>query len=133
MPFPVVSVLVVDDCETFRRFVCSMLETRPEWRIVGQASDGAEAVRQAQKLKPHLILLDIGLPTMNGIEAARQICKAVPESKIIFVTQECSEEVIREVFKLGAMGYVVKSRARIELVAAIEAVLLGKQFLIGNF
>jgi DNA-binding NarL/FixJ family response regulator len=129
MPSPTVRVLVVDDYEPFRQFVHSTLETKPELQIVGQASDGAEAVRQAEKLKPHLILLDVGLPTLNGIEAARQIRKVAPESRIIFVTQESSVEAIQEAFKLGAMGYVVKSRAGVELLAAIEAVLSGTQFL----
>jgi DNA-binding NarL/FixJ family response regulator len=129
MPSPTVCVLVVDDYEPFRRFVESTLETKPEFQIIGQASDGAEAVRQAEKLKPELILLDIGLPTLDGIEAARQIRHVAPESKIIFVTQESSAEMIQEAFRVGAMGYVVKSRAGTELLAAIEAVLSGRQFL----
>jgi DNA-binding NarL/FixJ family response regulator len=92
-------------------------------------SDGAEAVRQAEKLKPQLILLDVGLPTPNGIEAARQIRALVPEFKIIFVTQESSAETIQEAFKLGAMGYVVKSKAGTNLLRAIDLVLSGRQFL----
>ena len=129
MPSPIVTVLVVDDHEPFRRFVDSTLEIRPEIQIVGYSSDGADAVYRAEKLEPQLIILDIGLPTLNGIEAARKIRKVVPESKIIFLTHEVSAEAIHEAFKLGAMGYVVKSRAGSDLLHAIEAVLSGKQFL----
>jgi DNA-binding NarL/FixJ family response regulator len=128
MPSSTVSVLVVDDYEPFRRFVHSTLRKNPKVEIIGQASDGAEAVRQAEKLKPQLILLDIGLPTMNGIDAARQIRKLAPESKIIFVTQESSAETIQAAFKAGAMGYVLKSRACTDLMLAVEAVVSGKQF-----
>ena len=120
---------MVDDHEPFRRFVHSTLETKPELQIIGQASDGADAVRRAASLRPHLILLDIGLPTVSGIEAAWQIRKLTPESKIIFVTQESSEEVIEEAFRLGAKGYVVKSAASRDLLPAIEAVLSGGRFL----
>ena len=101
-------------------------------QIVGEASDGLEAVRQAEELKPDLILLDIGLPTLNGIEAARQIRSLAPESKIIFLTQESSADVVREALSLGAWGYVVKARAGSDLLPAVEAVLLGKQFISGT-
>jgi|SRR5271155_23543 len=127
-----VRVLVVDDYEPFRRLVCSMLGERPALQIVGEASDGLEAVRQAEELKPDLILLDIGLPTLNGIEAARQIRSLAPESKIIFLTQESSADVVREALSLGAWGYVVKARAGSDLLPAVEAVLLGKQFISGT-
>jgi DNA-binding NarL/FixJ family response regulator len=95
-------------------------------------SDGQEAVQRAEELKPDLILLDIGLPTLNGIEAARRIRKRAPESKIIFVSQESSLEVAREALNLGARGYVVKTRAASDLLAAVEAVLEGRQFVSGG-
>lgn len=123
-----VQVLVVDDYEPFRRFICSALEKRPALRVVGEASDGLEAVRRAEELKPDLILLDIGLPTLNGIEVARQVRKLAPESKIIFVSQESSPEVMQAALDLGARGYVVKAKAGSDLLAAIDAVLLGKHF-----
>src|ERR1700691_1398239 len=91
-----VRVLVVDDYEPFRRFVCSTLAERPELLIVGETSDGLAAGQKAEELKPDLILLDVGLPTLNGIEAARQIRKIAPESKIIFVSQESSTDVVQE-------------------------------------
>jgi DNA-binding NarL/FixJ family response regulator len=125
---PIVRVLVVDDFEPFRRFVCSTLEQRPDLQIVAEVSDGLEAVQKAEELKPDVILLDIGLPILNGIEAARQIRKLAPESKIIFLSQESSAEVVQEAFSLGAWGYVMKTRAASDLLHAVESVILGKQF-----
>jgi DNA-binding NarL/FixJ family response regulator len=126
-PTPV-RVLVVDDFEPFRQFVCSTLEKRAGLQVVGEAADGLEAVQKAAELKPDLILLDIGLPTMNGIEAARQIRNLVPESRIVFVSQESSADVVEEALSTGAWGYVVKARAGSQLLAAVDAVILGKQF-----
>jgi DNA-binding NarL/FixJ family response regulator len=125
---PLIRVLVVEDFDPFRQFICSTLEKKRELQVICEVSDGLEAVRKAGELKPDLILLDIGLPTLNGIEAARQIRKLVPEAKIIFVSQESSDDVVQEALSLGAWGYVVKARAGSELLAAVEAVLLGKQF-----
>ena len=121
-------VLVVDDNERFRRFVCSELGTRPELQIVGEALDGLEAVRKAEELQPDLIVLDIGLPTLNGIEAARRIRKLSPQSKIIFLSQNSDAAVVQVAFSLGALGYVLKTYAGRELLAAVEAVRQGKQF-----
>lgn len=121
-------VLIVEDFVAFRRFVCSTLGTKPELQVVGEASDGREAVQKAEELKPDLILLDIGLPTLNGIDAARQIRKLSPESKIIFLSQESSADVIEAALSLGALAYVVKTRAESDLLAAVDSVLLGKKF-----
>jgi DNA-binding NarL/FixJ family response regulator len=123
-----VRVLVVDDFEAFRRLPCSILETMPELQVICQASDGLEAVQRAEELQPDLILLDIGLPTLNGIEAARQIRRFSPDSKIIFLTLESSTDVVQEGLNLGARGYVLKTRAALDLVAAVEAVLDGRRF-----
>ena len=119
---------MVDDFEAFRRLPCSILETMPELQVICQASDGLEAVQRAEELQPDLILLDIGLPTLNGIEAARQIRRFSPESKIIFLTLESSTDVVQEGLNLGARGYVLKTRAALDLVAAVEAVLDGRRF-----
>jgi DNA-binding NarL/FixJ family response regulator len=121
-------VLVVDDFEPFRQLVRSIVAGKPELQIVGETSDGLEAVRKAAELKPDLILLDIALPSLNGIGAARQIRKLVPESKIIFLSQESSAEMVQEAFGLGAWGYVVKKKAGSELLAAVESVISGKRF-----
>jgi len=123
-----VRVLVVDDHEPFRQSVCSMLRTRPQWHVIGEASDGSEAVQKAQQLRPDVIVLDIGLPTLNGLDAARRIRTLAPESTILFLSQESSVEVAQAALSLGALGYVVKARAGTELLAALEAVSQGKLF-----
>jgi DNA-binding NarL/FixJ family response regulator len=123
-----VRVLVVDDFAPFRQFVCSTLGTRPGLQVICEVSDGLTAVQKAEELKPDLILLDIGLPGLNGIEAARQIRKLAPELKIIFLTQEASAEVVQEALSLGAWGYVVKLNAAGDLMAAVEAALEDRRF-----
>ena len=123
-----VKVLVVDDHEPFRRFVFSILGEMPELQIIGEASDGLEAIQKAEDLRPDLILLDVGMPILNGIEAARRIRPLVQESKIVFVSQESSDDVLQEAFRLGAWGYVVKTDAGSELLAAVNAVLRGEKF-----
>jgi DNA-binding NarL/FixJ family response regulator len=99
--------------------------------VVCELADGLAAVQKAEELNPDLILLDIGLPGLNGLEAGRQIRKLVPNAKIIFLTQESSEDVIQEALKLGAQGYVIKTRAGSDLLPAVEAVLQGKQYVSG--
>lgn len=131
-PRAVSSVLVVEDFVPFRRFICSMLTHIQQFEVVGEASDGAEALRKAVELKPDLILLDIGLPILNGMEAARELRELVPESRIIFLSQESSSDVVQEAFRLGARGYVTKVRAAIELPAALSSVISGQQFVPGG-
>ncbi len=109
MEVSTVRVLVVDDFEPFRRFVCSTLVKRRDLQVIGEALDGLEAVRKAEELKPDLVVLDIGLPTLNGIEVARRIRKLCPECKILFMSQGTSADVAQEAFNLGALGYVVKA------------------------
>jgi DNA-binding NarL/FixJ family response regulator len=123
-----VRILVVDDYEPFRRFVCSTLSKKTEWQIIGEASDGLEAVQKAVELQPDLIVLDIGLPNLNGIEAARRIRKLSPESKILFVSQESSADIVQEALASGALGYIVKAHAASELLPAVQAILEGRQF-----
>lgn len=100
--------------------------------IIGELSDGLAAVQKAEELNPDLILLDIGLPTLNGIEAARRIRKLVPKARIIILSQESSDTVAQEALSIGARGYVVKAWAGSELLPAVEAVLQGKQFVSGG-
>jgi len=123
-----VRVLVVEDFAPFRQVIRSTLQERPELQVIGEATDGLEAVQKAEELQPDLILLDIGLPKQDGIEAARRIRKLAPGCKILFVCQENSPDVVQEALCLGAAGYVVKARTASELLAAVEAVLQGKQF-----
>jgi DNA-binding NarL/FixJ family response regulator len=123
-----IRVLVVDDFEPFRDFVSSTLKKLPEVRIIGEVSDGMEAVEKAQELRPDLILLDIGLPALNGIETARRIRELSPRSKILFVSASDSKEMVEAALRLGAHGYVLKSDAQRELIAAVESVVRGEQF-----
>ena len=121
-------VLVVDDHKPWRSFASRTLQKKPELQVIGEASDGLEAVQKAQGLQPDLILLDIGLPMVNGIEAARRILQYAPEIKILFMSQERSSDIVEEALRTGAGGYVVKSEASTELLPAVEAVLRGEQF-----
>ena len=97
-------------------------------QVICEATDGLDAVARAEQFTPDLILMDIGLPKRNGIEAARQILEFTPNAKIIFLTQETAAEVVQEALQLGACGYVLKSRAGNDLLEAIDAVLRGEQF-----
>jgi len=121
-------VLVVEDHEPFRRYVCSTLQGQVDLQVIGEPEDGLQAVQHAEALQPDLILFDIGLPQLNGIEAARQIRKLAPNARIIFLTQESSAEVVREALSLGAWGYVLKAQAQNDLLAAIAAVANGERF-----
>src|ERR1700686_1656710 len=118
-----VRALVVEDFAPFRKFICSTLGKRPNLQVICEVSDGQEAVQKAEELKPDLILLDIGLPRLNGIAAARQIRKLAPESKIIFVSQESSPHVVQEALNSGAQGYVLKTKLGSDLLVAVDAVM----------
>ena len=128
-----VRILIVDDCEPWRRMVFSLLQEHPNWQIVSEASDGLEAVQKSRELQPDLILLDVGLPGMNGIEAARQMRQIAPHSKIVFLSENLCPAIVQEAFCIGAWGYVVKSDAGHDLVAAVETILEDKQFVSSRF
>ena len=128
-----IRVLVVDDFEPFRRFVCSILQNKLELQTIVEASDGVEAIELAQTLQPDLILLDIGIPKVNGIEAARRMRELAPQSKILFVSQESSVDVVQAAFSVGAAGYVVKMDAGSELPTAVNAVLRGDRIVGSRF
>ncbi|PYU10201.1 MAG: hypothetical protein DMG37_21100, partial [Acidobacteria bacterium] len=107
---------MADDFVPWRRFVSSViLPKKPGWHIVCEASDGEEAIKKAEEFRPDMILLDISLPKLNGIDAARQIGKIAPESKILFLSAFDSQEVVEEALNTGASGYVVKLDAASEL------------------
>ena len=124
-----IRILIVDDFKDWRRQLHSLLKARPTWQIIDEASDGPEAVQKAEDLKPDLILLDIGLPKLNGIEAAKQIRQRSPSSKIIFLSQNSDGDVVRAALDTGALGYVRKIDAGRELLPAVNAVLRGEQFI----
>lgn len=121
-------ILLADDFEPWRRFVSSILQKDSRLVLVLEVSDGLEAVRKAQELHPSLILLDIGLPTLNGIEAARKILNVAPNSKILFLSENNSPEIAEEALRVGGRGYVVKSDAGRELLAAVQAVSAGRRY-----
>jgi DNA-binding NarL/FixJ family response regulator len=123
-----VRILVVEDNEPFRRFIASTLRDRKNFNVIGEACDGLKAVQQAEALQPDLILLDIGMPELNGLDAARQISHLAPNARIIFLTQESSPDVVGEALSLGAWGYVAKVQAGRELLDAVEKVMRGQRF-----
>lgn len=128
MAMTLTRVLAVDDHGPWRRLLCSTLQKHREFQVIGEASDGFEAVLKARTLQPDLILLDINLPTINGIEAARQIREFSPGSKILFVSEHRSWDIVQEALRTGGEGYVVKSRVARELFPAMEAALRGSRF-----
>ena len=127
-----IRVLVVEDFAPFRQLICKTLANRPHLQVIGEVSDGLEAVQRALELKPDLILLDIGLPSLGGIEAARQIRKLSPGSKIIFLSQESSPDVVQEAVSSDTCSYVLKTKAGSDLFAAVDAVLDGVRFVSGG-
>jgi DNA-binding NarL/FixJ family response regulator len=123
-----IKVLIVDDYEDWRRTVREMIQRLPELQVICEVSDGLQAVQKAGELKPDLIVLDIGLPQLNGIEAARQIRQLSPSSKIVVLSQDNSVEVVETALNTGVQAYVYKTDVGSDLLPAIEAVIRGKQF-----
>ena len=121
-------ILIADDHEVMRRGVRGLVESQEDWAVCGEAIEGSEAVRKASELKPDLLILDISMPGMSGMEAAVKILKNDPEAKILFFTMHDSPEMIRELVRAGARGYVSKSRASTDLVEAVRLILAGATF-----
>jgi len=128
VPASSIRVLVVEDYAAFRRVLVSAIQSKAEIQVICEVADGPEAVQKARELQPELILLDIGLPMLNGIEAARQIRNLSPESKILFVSQESSPDIVQAALETGAKGYVVKADVGRELIPALDAVLRGQTY-----
>jgi DNA-binding NarL/FixJ family response regulator len=122
-------ILIVDDHAVVRRGVRSLLESQPGWEISGEAATGREAVDLAGRLQPDVVVMDLSLPELNGLDATRQILKASPRSEIVVLTMHHSEELARSVLQAGARGYVLKSDADQNLITAIESVRQHKPFL----
>lgn len=124
-----ISILLVDDFRPWLRFLEERISEVPEMRVIGQALDGVEAIQKAEQLQPDIILLDIGLPMLNGIEAASQIKKVAPKSAILFVSESHDPIVVRDALKAGGLGYVLKTKVVQDLRAGIEAALVGERFI----
>jgi DNA-binding NarL/FixJ family response regulator len=128
-----VRIILVDDFKPWRRFVAALLKENPDWEIVCEAADGLEAVQKAEEFQPDLILLDISLPGLNGIEAAGSIHKIAPDSKILFVSENRDSDIAAAALDAGGNGYLVKSDGATELLVAVETVLHGKRFISSTF
>ena len=114
-------ILIADDHEVARRGIRALLESHPGWEVCAEAKDGREAIEIANRMKPDLILLDIGMPNLNGLEAARQILATNPDAAILILTMHDTDHVVREVLRAGARGFLLKSDAGRDLVAAVDA------------
>jgi DNA-binding NarL/FixJ family response regulator len=123
-----IRILIVDEFELWRRSVCSILEENGDLKVVDESSDGLEAIQKSKELQPDLVLLDIQLPKMNGLDAAHQIRKISPSTKILFLSSYHSPEVMREALKVGA-GFVVKSDAGRDLLPILSAIIRNEPFL----
>ncbi|MGA2189675.1 MAG: response regulator transcription factor [Steroidobacteraceae bacterium] len=123
-----VRILIADDHELIRRGLTTVLADRPEWSVVGEAADGRQACELAARLAPEIVVLDLTMPELNGLDATRQIRASTPKTRILIVTAHESEQLLREVLDAGAMGYILKSDAGRVLVQAIEALLDERPF-----
>jgi DNA-binding NarL/FixJ family response regulator len=121
-------IFIADDHEVARKGIRSLVEDHAGWEVCGEARDGREAVECASTLKPDVFLLDIGMPNLNGLDAARQILTIMPEARILILTVHDSEQVVREVLAAGARGFLLKSDTGRDLVAAVEALQCGRTF-----
>ena len=124
-----ISILLVDDYKPWLQFLQDRINQEPEMRVVGQAFDGLEAVQKAEELQPDIILLDIGLPMLNGIQAAVQIKKVASKSAILFVSESSDQDLVRAALTAGGNGYILKSKVVEDLRAGIEALLVGRRFI----
>ena len=116
-----VRILVADDHEIVRRGLRALLDGQPNWEVVGEAVSGREAVEKAKQLMPDVAVIDVGMPELNGLEATRQILKALPQTEVLILTMHESEQIVREVLEVGARGFLLKSDAARDLVSAIQA------------
>jgi len=124
----VLRILIADDHEVARKGIRALLENHPGWEVCAEAKDGREAVEFADRLRPDVLLLDIGMPNLNGLDAARQILATSPDARILILTVHDTEQIVREVLAAGARGFLLKSDAGRDLVAAVEALQRRRTF-----
>jgi DNA-binding NarL/FixJ family response regulator len=124
-------MLVADDHEVVRKGLCALLQERPGWEVAAEASDGREAVRRAKEVNPDIAVLDIAMPTLNGLEATRQITRSLAKTSVLVLTMHESDSLVREALDAGARGYVLKTDAGKDLVGAVEA-LRRNHFYLGS-
>ena len=125
-----VRVLIADDHPVIRRMVRSVLQVHPNFEVCGEAMDGAQAVEEAKKLKPDVVVLNVTMPVLNGFEAAREIKAILPQSAIVILSQKADLEFVEQAKKIGVRAYVAKSRAGEALVKAVEAAVMGEDFIL---
>ncbi|HXW91448.1 MAG TPA: response regulator transcription factor [Terriglobales bacterium] len=121
-------ILVADDHEVVRKGLVALLQQQPNWEVCGEAGDGREAVEKTRELRPDVLILDIGMPSLNGLEATRQILKLNPQARVLILTLHDSDQVVRDVLNAGARGFLLKSDAARDLVAAVEALRRDKTY-----
>jgi DNA-binding NarL/FixJ family response regulator len=121
-------ILVADDHEVVRRGLCALLESQPGWQVCAEASDGRDVLKKATEARPDIIVLDVAMPNLNGLEATKQILKANPRVKVLILTLHDSDRLIHEVLMAGACGFVLKSDAARDLVTAVEALRQNKTY-----
>src|SRR4029453_1843413 len=123
---PPLRILLADDHTVVRQGLRKVLEARPDWEVVAEAGDGREAVRQAEELRPDVAILDVAMPTLNGIEATRQIARRAPNTRILVLSMYSDEAYVTQILRAGASGYLLKDSADVDLVQAVGAVADGK-------
>ena len=122
------AILIADDHTVVRRGLRALLETQPGWTICGEASNGSEAVEKAEKQQPDVVILDIGMPGMNGVLATIRIREVAPQARVLVLTMHNSEELIQSCLEAGAQGYVLKSDAERDLISAVDALIQHKTY-----
>ena len=124
----ILRILLADDHTVVRQGLRKVLEERPDWKVVAEAGDGREAVRQAEQLKPDIAILDVAMPLLNGVEAARQIVKHVPGVRVLVLSMHSDEAYVTQILQAGASGYLLKDSADVDLLQAVTALSEGKSF-----
>jgi len=125
----IIGIIVADDHKIVRHGIKVLLETEAEFRIIGEAGDGLEAVKKTENLQPDVLVVDIGMPGLNGIEVIKQVCKCSPKTKVVVLSMHSAEVYVRQALQAGAMGYVLKESGPEHLVNAIREVFAGRNYL----